>query len=158
MALKRGFSLIELLVVVSLLTLLSLLIASLMLTSIVNTTRIRTNTRIKQAGNYAINELQSFVRNSKSILNCDSTANTLTLLNFDGGQTTYSLAADRIASNSSYLTPTNLTVLSYSISCSPDDTAPQLVQFSFDLKDTLSSRSIDYSPLHFETSISLRNE
>ncbi len=62
MALKKGFSLIELIVVIGLLSLLMLAISSTMLMSIISSNRIRTTTKIKQAGGYAINQIQSMIR------------------------------------------------------------------------------------------------
>lgn len=161
---KRGFSLIELTVVIGLLSLLILAISSTMLMSVISSNRIKTVTKVKQAGNYAIGQIQTIIRNAKAIMTCDSTNATISIVNPDGAATTLSSLFvnpnTRIASNSGvYLTPDNLNVSSFSLTCYPDDINPSLVQVSFDLKDTITSnRASDNPLLHFETSINLRNE
>lgn len=164
MVIKRGFSLIELIVVIGLLSLLMLAISSTMLMSIVSSNRIRTTSKIKQAGNFAMGEIQGMLRSAKSITSCNSTTSTITFVNPDGGTTTINTAlvdtTTSIASNSGvYLTPPTANVTSFTIGCEPSDSEPTLVNLSFDLKDSLTTRKTIENPLlHFETSISLRNE
>ena len=160
---KSGFSLIELTIVIGLLSLLILAISTTMLMSIVTGNRIRTTTKVKQAGNYAIGQIQGMLRNSKAIQSCDSIAGTITLVNSDGGLTTLMSESDgqntRIASNSGvYLTPDNLNTYSFAITCQPTETEPTLVKLSFDLRDVLPARATENPLLHFETSINLRNQ
>lgn len=162
MALKRGFSLIELIVVIGLLSLLMLAISSTMLMSIVSSNRIRTVTKVKQAGGYAIGQIQSMVRSSKSITICDGTTPSISFVGQDGG-TTEILAEDdgtnvRIASNSgTYITPANMEISAFSITCEPDETEPTLIKVSFDLQDTRSAVGTQNPSLHFETSVNTRN-
>ena len=157
---RAGFSLIELTVVIGLLSLLVLTITSTMLMSMVSSNRIRTATKIKQAGNYALGEIQFLLRNSKSITTCDSSSATISFIGQDGGSTEILLESDRLASNSGvYLTPDSATVSNYVLSCSPSDTEPSVVKVSFDLKSSVSTTRASENPLlHFETSISLRNQ
>lgn len=161
---KNGFSLIELIVVIGLLSLLMLAISSTMLMSIVSSNRIRTTSAIKNAGNYALTQMQGMLRNSRSITTCDSNNATITFVNQDGGSTTLFAQTvgteTRIASNSgSYLTPNNAAITSFSLLCEPDDTNPALIKISFDLKDSVSTkREVENPSIHFETSVSLRNE
>lgn len=163
---KSGFSLIELTVVIGLLSLLILAISSTMLMSIVSSNRIRTTTKVKQAGNFAITQIQTMLRNAKAISLCDSTNSTVSFINPDGGETFLTSEIDnsglhtRIASGSGiYLTPANTDMgTSFSLSCEPIGDNPTLVKLSFDLQDTLSARPTENPLLHFETSINLRNE
>lgn len=159
MIVKRGFSLIELIVVIGLLALLMLAISSTMLMSIVSSNRIKTTTQVKQAGNYAIGQIQTMLRNAKSIKICNSSSNTITIVNPGGGETQILLSSSRIASNSgTYLTPENTATSLFSLNCDPSDSEPALVKISFDLANTLTPVSIQNPSLHFETSINLRNE
>lgn len=162
MALKRGFSLIELIVVIGLLSLLMLAISSTMLMSIVSSNRIRTTTKVKQAGGYAIGQIQSMIRSSKSITTCDVATPTISFVGQDGGTTELLTENDgtsvRIASNSGiYLTPANIATTGFAITCEPDALEPSLIKFSFDLQDTRSAGSTQNPKLHFETSVSTRN-
>lgn len=163
MKLKKGFSLIELTVVIGLLSLLMLAITTTMLMSMITGNRIRTATKVKQAGSYALTQIQSMIRNAKAISLCDSSAASLTLTNLDGGSTQIIAESDgtnvRIASGSgTYLTPENLSTYNFSLVCQPSDTEPNLVNLSFDLKDSLNSGAVDNPLVHFETSVNLRNQ
>ncbi|MBP9669991.1 type II secretion system protein [Candidatus Woesebacteria bacterium] len=162
MALKKGFSLIELIVVIGLLSLLMLAISSTMLMSIVSSTRIRTTTKVKQAGSYAIGQIASIVRSAKSIASCDSSTPSLSVVNFDGGTTDIFVEQVgqnyQIASGSgSYLTPENMNATAFTLECLPDENTPTLIKISYDLQDTSSAQSTQNPNLHFETSVSLRN-
>lgn len=162
MALKRGFSLIELIVVIGLLSLLMLAISSTMLMSIVSSNRVRTITKVKQAGGYAIGQIQSMVRSAKSITTCDSATPGIILVGQDGGTTEIIAESDgtttRIASNSGvYITPVNMETTTFAITCEPSEEEPTLIKFSFDLQDTRSAAGTQNPALHFETSINTRN-
>lgn len=162
MALKRGFSLIELIVVIGLLSLLILAISSTMLMSIISSNRVRTTTKVKQAGSYALGQIQSMIRSSKSITTCDSTTPLISLVGQDGGTTDILIEDDgtnlRIASNAGiYLTPVNMDISSFAITCEPDEVEPSLIKFSFDLRDTHSVAGTSNPTLHFETSVNTRN-
>jgi prepilin-type N-terminal cleavage/methylation domain-containing protein len=163
MALKRGFSLIELTVVIGLLSVLTLAISMVMLTSIITSNRVRTTTKVKQAGNYAMGQMQGMLRSSKAITDCDNTDETITFVNPDGGVTQLLSQSDgshtRIASNSgTYLTPDTTSTTSFGITCEPTESDPTLIKVSFELQDTHTTRATENPILHFETSINLRNE
>lgn len=163
MVLKKGFTLIELIVVIGLLSLLILAISSTMLMSLISSNRIRTVTKVKQAGNYALSQIQTMIHNSKTIVSCDSSNSHITLGNPDGGTTEILSENDgtnpRIASNSgTYLIPSNMKTVTFSLTCEPDDESPTLVKVSFDLQSTTTENSVQNPSLHFETSASTRNE
>lgn len=163
MAIRSGFSLIELTVVIGLLSLLTLAISTIMLTSILSSNRVRNVTKVKQAGNYALDQMQGLLRNAKSVPLCDSQNASISLTSPDGGTTLLASESDgtytRIASGSGiYLTPADTQVTSFSLVCEPSDADPSLVKFSFDLRSTLSTKTTENPLLHFETSVNLRNE
>ena len=158
---KTGFSLIELTVVIGLLTLLMLAISGVMLMSIISSNRIRSATKTKQAGSYVINQMQTMIRNARSIESCTAPS-TMVINNIDGKSTTFLPESNgsytRIASNSgTYLTPDYIDAQNLSITCSPA-TNPNLVELSFDLQSTRAARATENPLLHFETSITLRNQ
>ena len=164
MGIKKGFSLIELVIVIGLLALLSLAISSVMLMSIVSSKRLQTMTRVKQAGNYALDQMETLLRNEKTVVSCDSTNNIIQIINFDGGTTSLMTESSdgthqRIASNSGfYLTPSNDDVQAFRLTCDPSDDAPTLVNIVYDLQDISSTNQVDSPLIHFETSVNLRNE
>lgn len=159
MEMKKGTSIIELVVVIGLISLLALAMSAIMLTTIVSSNRVRRLTQIKQAGDYALTQIQTLIRNARSIENCDEDTDTLTTINPDGGITELSLENGRIASNSGvYLTQDALTASAFSLTCQPL-TEPVLFQVSFDLTQASSTgNSRENATLHFETTTTLRNE
>lgn len=167
MELKRGTSVIELTVVIGLISLLALAISAIMLTTTLSSNRLRRLTQIKQAGDFALTQIQSLIRNSRDIIACDPDADIITIINPDGGATDITLELDtetstsyRIASNSGvYLTPNQLNVTAFNLSCEPNTTDPSLFKVSFDLSQLESSgNDRENSTLHFETTTTIRNE
>jgi prepilin-type N-terminal cleavage/methylation domain-containing protein len=164
----KGFSLIELIVVVGLLAILMLAISSSILMSVISSNRIRTVTITKQAGNYALDQIQSMIRNAKDISICDPAI--VSIVHSDGSSSVLSTqtnnGVNRIISNSDvFLTPANVSVSDFLFSCLPDQTPPasnlgntDLIKISFSLKNTTVSRTSENPTLHFETSINLRNQ
>ena len=159
MEIKKGTSIIELVVVVGLISLLALAMSAIMLTTIVSSNRVRRLTQIKQAGDYALTQIQTLIRNARSIELCDPDTDLLMTVNPDGGTTEISLENGRIASNSGvYLTQDTLTASAFSLTCEPA-TEPVLFQISFDLSQGNSSGNArESATLHFETTTTLRNE
>ena len=161
---KRGFSIIELIIVVGLIAILMLAISSSMLMSIISSTRIRTATKTKQAGNYALDQIQTLIRNSKDIVGCNS--DVITVINQDGTDSIISLVGSRLSAGQDvFLTPVGTTTTTTSLfTCLPSDTTEaaenktNLIKVSFNLQDSISSRPTDNPLLHFETSINLRNQ
>lgn len=161
---KSGFSLIELIIVIGLIAMLMLALSSAMLMSIVSSNRIRTTTRTKQIGNFALDQIQGIIRNSKDISICNSSV--VTVSNQDGTTSTISVEGSRITSNSNiYLTPSGTTTTNFQFSCLPGDTPPisgqeksNVIKVSFYLKDATTTRDTENPSLYFETSINLRNQ
>lgn len=164
MEIKKGTSIIELVVVIGLISLLALAMSAIMLTTIISSNRVRRLTQIKQAGDIALNHIQTLIRNSRDIDTCDSENDILTTVNPDGATTDIMIEDDgtstRIASNSGiYMTPNNLTVENFSITCEPESDNPVLFKISFDITHTISNGNDQENPsIHFETTTGIRNE
>lgn len=164
MEMKKGTSIIELVVVIGLISLLALAMSAIMLTTIVSSNRVRRLTQIKQSGDLALNQIQTLIRNSRQIVSCDTDTDTLSTINPDGNTTDIMIeddgTASRIASNSGiYMTPNTLEVSGFSITCEPDEANPVLFKISFDMAHTVSSGNERENPnLHFETTVGIRNE
>ncbi|MFH2019731.1 MAG: hypothetical protein ABII80_03910 [bacterium] len=162
---KKGYSLVELTISVGLISLLTISISAIVLSSIISSHRLRALVRIRQVGDYTIGQLERLVRNARSIESCSSTAHTLSLTNQDGNLTNilFDGGTSRIASSSAsqsfYLTPTDLSVSAFSLTCQPSDLFPELVNVSFTLENALNAntRTIENPSIDFSTSIELRN-
>lgn len=159
MELKKGTSLIELIVVIGLVSLLALALSAIMLTTITSNNRVRRLTQLKQVGGSALNQIQTLIRNAQYIESCDNDNSLLTTINPDGHSTDLALESGRIASNSgTYLTPPTLTVTDFTLTCD-DPTEPKLIYTRFTLThaiDTGSDR--ENTSYTFETTTSLRND
>ena len=160
---KKGFSLIELIVVIGLTSLLAVAITSVAMTSLVGSARIRNLVKTRQAGDSALNQMQTKIRNARNIIHCNSTTDTLTIENIDGRNTSYALELDngsmRIASNSGqYITPQDNTITVFDIECSPNDQEPNLVSIKFSITNTFqSARSQETPTIPYETAVQIRN-
>lgn len=162
---KKGYSLVELTISIGLISLLTLSISIIVLSSIVSSHRLRTLVHVRQVGDYTIGQLERLVRNARSLESCDSIAHTLSLTNQDGNLTNILFDGDtsRIASSSAsqsfYLTPTDLSVSDFSLTCQPSDDFPELINVSFTLENALTpnARTIENPSIDFSTSIELRN-
>ncbi len=112
---QTGFSLIELMIVVSLTVMLMLAASTIFLTFLVGNTRTNSSQLIKQEGQYALNQIEFLLRNSLELVpnglgqECQNDMPEISFKSLDGGVTTLSResddSVDKIASNSSmYLT------------------------------------------------------
>ena len=159
----KGFSLIELIIVVGLTSLLAIAITSVAMTSLLGAARIRNLVKTRQSGDNALNQIQTKIRNARNITTCNSTTNTITIENLDGNTTTYLVeldgAAMRIASNSGqYITPSDTTISSFDIECSPSDAEPNLVTIKYQITNTVQgARSQETPTIPYETAIQIRN-
>lgn len=170
---QKGYSLIELTVVVGLTSILAIAITAIMMSSLLSSSRVRTLIKIRQAGDLALTQVQQLVRNAKSIDECsssneNSTNDYLVLTSQDGEQTTIQTEEItpgfyKIASTSAvrtrYLNTEDVPAQSFNLTCEPSDTNTTLVKVSFALvNETASGRPFDSPTVNFETSIELRNQ
>lgn len=142
-----GFSLIELLIVVSLTVMLMLAASTIFLTFLVGNTRISSDQIIKQEGQYALNQMEFLLRNSLELLpnnngyKCQPGMTEIRFKSIDGGVTTLMKEADngidKIASNSEvYLTSDSVEIVEGPIfDCSQTaDEGKPYVNFRFTLR------------------------
>ncbi|HAU98932.1 MAG: hypothetical protein UX04_C0003G0036 [Microgenomates group bacterium GW2011_GWF2_45_18] len=95
---QRGFTLIELIIVISVFVLISSAIVGVFLTTLRSDEHISISTDLKQQGSVALTHLEAMVRNAQRISVCES--DHLELINADFGKTTLQTDSDRIASAS----------------------------------------------------------
>jgi len=160
MAIKKGYTLIELIIVVGLVSILSIGISSAVLINATTATRTKNITNLRAAGGYSLNTIKQLIRSSRSITACDS--DTISLQNQDGATTTISLELDnsvnRIASNSGiYLTPDDISIVNFTITCLPNNAEPTLIKLSFDTELATPTTTKESPTLHFSTSVTPRS-
>jgi len=91
---SAGFTLIELIIVITLSVMLLLTASSLFMTLLIGNTKTGASQLIKSEGTIAINQIDFLLRNAVNVPTCDSIANTLTFQSLDGGNTTLGVIQD----------------------------------------------------------------
>lgn len=103
---QSGFTLIELIIVVTLSIMLLLAASSLFMTMLIGNTKTSSSQLLKSEGTAAMNQIEFLVRNAVDVQNCQASSDTLTIKSLDGGLTTFGAVEDqtdsqfKIASNS----------------------------------------------------------
>lgn len=160
---NKGYTLVELVIVVGLTAILTVAITAIMMSSLLSSNRVRTQVSVRQAGDYAMAQMERMIRGAQSFpSDACATANQIKIKNFDGNNTTFNLALDgdvyRIASQSGsteFITPNNMNIepSTFSITCTPE-----LVTISFTIKNkSTSTRPFDTAKVDYVSSIRPRN-
>jgi len=184
---KKGFTLLELLVVAIILGLLSVVIVQIFFTTIRTNNKTEIGRDVKGIGDRALEIMTRIVQNAKLIktpISCPEYPSrgdplgTITLVNLDGGETTLSCMVDgdvaRIASTSAepktvYLTNTNVSLgdattnscdsTPLSFQCSAVGATPAFITISFGLRQkNIITSNIDAASQEFTTTVTIRNK
>jgi len=173
-----GFTLIEVLVVVSLTVMLLLTASTLFMTFLISNTKTSSNILIKNEGNYANAQIEFLIRNAVDILPnsddqiCAAGMDELVLKSIDGGITTITAvddisdsSASKIASSSGtvdrFLTSSSITLLSgptFNCTQTADQASPYITT-TFTLQKGTPGVDLDrdVSQQSFGSSVSIRN-
>ncbi len=172
-----GFSLIELLVVITLVGIIGVITTQVFILGIRSAGKSEITKEVKQNGDYALSVIENMVRRAINIqANCNQSVNELTIKNSDGYTTTFSCTdGGSIASNSGGFpdpTPTvtqsltNNRVAIYNctsafrIVCPTPPTNPKYVFVNFTVNQAgagLTPTPGSFSSIDYQTTISLRN-
>jgi len=175
---KDGFTLIEMLVVVTVLGVIVVLVTEILFTIVRSANKSRLTTDAKQNGEYALAVMSKMIRNAKTVT-CDSssgTASEITILNPDFNSTTFEFVTDplvdnvRVASSSAgvreYLTSSKVTIPAgtASFECIPSilpsnhvDGYPDTIIINFQLTTVGNYREEEKINLTFKTTVITRN-
>ncbi|MCB9813645.1 MAG: prepilin-type N-terminal cleavage/methylation domain-containing protein [Pseudomonadales bacterium] len=118
---NKGFTLIELVISMSLITLLMLGISSLFMTFLLGSSKTNTKKTVKEEGIHALSQIEFLLKNAlyvdENITPCTSGMTSIAIISADNGTTTFAKITDvdnyeKIASNSSALTSGAVTISS----------------------------------------------
>lgn len=168
---KRGFTLLELLVTTGIMTLVTVILTQVLFSTIHVNTKTEIMKEVKQNGDFALGIIIRMIQNGRAITSaCDgTTASSITLTNADGGETTFTCLPDsdvlRIASNSALLTSPKVTLTGVSCTdaidfvCTTAAGGTKSVKISFSLaqKGTPPS-AYETAAGTFQTTVSVRND
>ena len=167
---QLGYTLVELLVVTALMLLLLLGVSTLLIASLTSDARITMRQELRAEGNYAMDTMSYFIRNAKSLLDCNTPGDTLTVNNEDrresqflvvpnGGYNqiaSYSApAAPLLPERRAFLTQAPYEVSNFSMDCNNVDQQQPYVTISF----TLTRTDVEGDPINndFRHTVLVRN-
>jgi prepilin-type N-terminal cleavage/methylation domain-containing protein len=172
---KAGFTMIELLVVVSLSVILMLAASALFLSFLLNRTKITAIKQVKDEGQYALNRMEFMIRNALEIVptanyptGCEPDMSEIAIRSLDGEITRFFTEEDssdghvKIASNSGvYLTSATVTITDgVRFTCTqPGDGSTQHVRIFFALRRGTPglSEAREMAQSEFQTAVSVRS-
>lgn len=168
-----GFSLVEMLIVVTLTVMIIVAATSVLLTTLLGGGKVNTIRTIKENGDYSMGQMTTLLRNSAKLLPndfgqvCDAGMEQLRFQSYDEGITTLQKedvtgAPSRIASNSAiYLTSDAVNVSSpllFDCFRSSDGTVTTInISFTLDKGDSNSSRVTEYGSQNFSQNVTIRS-
>lgn len=139
---KAGFTLVEMLVVVSSLALLTLVGSNLFFASLFGSGKSEIIKEVRQNGEYALKMMEETIKNSYGISNCTENPATIEVKDKNNNRITYKFdsSVSRVASISSvsplspyYLTSGKVKVENFTVDCPADfnENLPSKISFSF---------------------------
>jgi len=158
---QSGFTLVELLVVITVVISVTVVAGNIFYSSLRSNTKTQVSTNLKQKGNYALTIMERMIREAKIINEADCTDDELTITYKDGEETTFICDTtlpepDQVASVSAQ----HPAVLIDSINCENFSFSCDLPRV--DIEFTLSHNPNDPLPFNraevkFQTSVTARN-
>ena len=159
---KRGFTLIEILVVIGILAIIMVVGSTSFFNLLRGSTKTKTATLVKENGDYALGVIARMIRNAREISDCNPSMSSIEILNPDGRLTEFSCDKDTISSNSAAIISRQVKVKSDSCSFNCQEGGPlqpDVVTIGFTLTqaDGATGRPEEQVSIDFKTTISLRN-
>lgn len=177
---SKGFTLIEILVVVGILAIIAVIASNIFFTTLRSSGKTKVLTKVKENGDYALSVMERLVRDSQEVVTntdnkiCESGMNYIKLKRQDGSMMEFGCleegtANGRIASNSARLTSSEVKVDTCVFDCScpaayPNCTSegtkfyPKTVTIKFTLSQAAATvRPEEEASVNFQTTVSTRN-
>lgn len=158
---NKGFTLIEMLVVVSLVGLVSIIASGFLIVSLMSSSKANITKEIRQSGNYALSVMEGLILGSVSV-GCSS-PNIITVKDNYGNQTSFICEeGGKISSSSALatvnLTGDNVTVSGCNFTCPLISGLPPKVHIEYTLnKGDAASRPSEKATIKFETEVISKN-
>lgn len=163
---KRGFTIIELLVVIGIISILGTITADIFLSVTRSYNKASVIAAIEQSGNIALSQMTTEIRNARSVSPASGTTSTLTIINADSVQVVFSFVPSTSTTNgyvsrngipitdNAFTTGVNAAALSFTIV----DSQPPSVTIALTLTQPVGTPSrVDFqASTTLRTSVSLR--
>lgn len=154
---KKGFSLIEIIVVVSIFIIVSLVAFSFLSIVLVQNSKISLVKEVRQNGNYALMVLERLISSAKEIDCPDNQSVSITDIN--DSSTVIACTEGRVASSSAYLTSSEVSVSGCLFTCLVSEGLPSSLEVQFTISQLgVAGRSSESESQTFRTKLVLRNK
>ncbi len=158
---KRGFTLMELAVVIGVMSIVGLASVAIFYRALRGTNKSDTIKRVNQNSQLVLEVMSRFIRNAKRVQavgmgDCPGTSNNITLLGSDDKTVQFTLQNGRVASNGSYISDPSVLISNLQFSCTRTSGAPDSIQINFNTVATASANDAQ-TVQDYNTTINLRS-
>lgn len=157
---SKGFSLIEILIVVTIFAVIGLLATRSIFLTIRGAKKSDSLVRVRENVNFSLSVIERQLRNSESVTCPNASTSTLSYISLEGTTTTFSCVTagtDKyIASGSARLTSSDISVTGCSFTCTVGTNTPPTVKIAIEAVDT-ESTSVEKGSVSVQTQIVVRN-
>jgi prepilin-type N-terminal cleavage/methylation domain-containing protein len=157
---KKGFSLVEILIVITIFAVIGLLSTRSISQTLKSAKKSDSLVRVRENVNYSLAVIERQLRNSENITCPNAAPSLLTYISLEGTTTSFScvtLGADKyIASGSGRLTSNDISVTSCSFTCTKGVNNPAIVKISVVAQDATGT-AVEKGSVSAQTEIVVRN-
>lgn len=157
---RQGFSLVEILIVITIFAVIGLLSARSISQTLKSAKKSDSLVRVRENVNYSLAVIERQLRNSENITCPNASTSLLTYISLEGTTTSFSCVTSGtdkyIASGSGRLTSNDISVTSCSFSCSKNTNNPAIVKVSVVAEDAVGT-STEKGSVTAQTEIVVRN-
>lgn len=165
---KKGFTLVEILVSLSILAIIVVMGTNMFLTTLKGVKKTKALTEVKQNGNYALSAMERTIRNAQSIEKnsddetCASEMAKINIKNLDNNLIEFACDGSKISSNSAALTSNDVKVVAGSCFFDCQSGEAGVSPATITIRFSLSQAGEDVRPeeealVDFQTKVTLRN-
>lgn len=161
---RDGFTLLEMVVVISLLGIIVVIATGFLITTLTGSKKVEVSKEVRQNGSYALSAMEGMILSSRSV-SCPVGGKKITVIDSNGYSTSFDCDEDggKIASNSSEkslnLTGTTVTVSDCNFSCEGGEGLPVKVNIDFRVsqKGSADLRTSEKSSMRFQSGVITKN-
>ncbi|HUV72185.1 MAG TPA: type II secretion system protein [Clostridia bacterium] len=154
---KAGFSLIEMIVVITILGLVAVIASGFLLTTMMAGSKAEATKEVRQNGDYAISVMETLILSSRSV-GCTAGQSGINVTDLEGNMTTFLCQGTKITSNSASLTGSNVAVSNCQFTCETDLGIPTAVGIGFSVSQAGTNlRAAEKATMSFSTKVITKN-
>lgn len=157
MRVSRGFTLIEILVVLAIFTVIALVANQILFSTLRGSAKSEVTARVKREGERVMSVMERLLHNSRSIVSCDSVQ--VTYRDLVGVQSSFSCQSGAVYRDASILTSSDVDVVACSITCETVGGVTKAVNITLGLSQRAGGtlRVQERARIDLQTKVLLRN-